>query len=151
MVVLAIAGILLSVAVVGYLPVIERTHTEDGSASLRMDLVFSRGEAVKRGGWVGFCGSEDGISCATSFQDGWLVFHDVDRSKTLNSTDTLLTWTRQPHPSVSIKFKETGSSEKGPIMFNYRGYPDRSIITRISKGDATEEFTLHTTGQIEFK
>lgn len=149
LVVLAIASFLLSIAMVSYQSLIEKSQSAEASANLRMDLVFSRGEAIKRGGWVGFCGSQDGSSCQTNYQDGWLVFHDADRDSLLNNTDTVLSWTNQPHKSLAVEIEEVNQSSSGPLMFNYRGYPNRSITARTSKGEVIEEFVLQTTGRIK--
>jgi len=149
LVVVAIASLLMSIAVVSYQSLIEKSQSAEASDNLRMDLVFTRGEAIKRGGWVGFCGSKDGSSCVANYQDGWLVFHDADRDSLLNNTDTVLSWTNQPHQSLTVELEDIDNASSGPLMFNYRGYPNKSIIARASKGEVIEEFVLQTTGRIE--
>jgi len=146
---IAILSILAGIAVTGMQPVIQRSQSENTLNSLRTDLVFSRGEAIKRGGWVGFCGSEDRSNCSTSLQKGWLVFHDVDKDNVFNNTDTVLSWTDQEHASLSVELEEVGNLAGGPVMFNYRGYPDRSVVIRAHTGEINYSLALQKTGGFE--
>jgi len=149
LVAIAILSILAGLAVAGMQPAIKESQSESTLSNLRIDLVFSRGEAIKRGGWVGFCGSENQTACSASLQKGWLVFHDVDKDRIFNNTDTILSWTEQEHSSLNVELEELDNTASGPVMFNYRGYPDRSIVIRAYKGDVNHSFALQKTGGIE--
>jgi len=140
--VIAIMSILLGLAVANLQPIIERSQSEQALSDLRMDIVFSRGEAIKRGGSVGFCGTQTGDACINGYQSGWLVL-------LYNNTDTILSWTRQEESSVTIELEEIEQAAGGSIMFNYRGYPDRPFILRTSKGDSVNEFIVQKTGNVE--
>lgn len=143
---IAIVSILVGLAIIGMQPLIERSQSESTVSELQLDLVFSRGEAIKRGGWVGFCGSENRTSCNDSLQNGWMVFHDVNKDRMFNNTDTVLSWTDNEYGSITVELEETDGAAGGPIIFNYRGYPDRSVLIRAKKGDANESFILQKTG-----
>lgn len=149
MITIAILSFLLSIGVLGMAPVITQKQVSTTLASLRADVVFSRGEAIKRGGWIGLCGSEDGTSCSASIQNGWLVYHDANRDSALDSTDTVLSWTLQENDSLVVELEEIGTFSSDILTFNHRGYPDRSILLRISKGDLIKEMILQTTGVVK--
>ena len=54
-------------------------------------LALARSESIKRGMIISICGSSDGATCDTSdWEDGWLVFADVDRDGVFDAGDTKL-------------------------------------------------------------
>jgi len=146
---LAVLTILIGLSVAGMQSQIERSQSENTLSELRQDLVFSRGEAVKRGGWVGICGSDNANACSASYQNGWLVFHDVDKDGVFTGNDSLLSFNEQDNTSLAVSLEETGTASGGPLMFNYRGYPDREVVLRVKKGDADNSFIQLTTGSIQ--
>lgn len=151
LIVIAILSVLLGIAFVGLQSSIENTQTEETMNNLRMDTVFARGEAIKRGGWVGLCGTTNGTSCAGNFDRGWLVFHDIDKDNLLGNKDTVLRWTAHKYASVIITPAELGPMSNDILTFNYRGYPDRPIQLSASRGEAFNGFIIQTSGSIEKK
>lgn len=148
---IAIVSILVGLAVVNMQSAFQRSQADEAYVNLRMDVNFARGEAIKRGGWVGFCGSENGTACTDSFQSGWLVFHDVDRNLTLGNLDTVLSWTSQEHSALSATAVPVEDTPDVGLLFNYRGYPNRSVLFTTTRGEATNAFMLNATGSIELK
>lgn len=149
MITLGIMSILFGVSIVGYRSQMEVSQTTEVSSDLRMDLVFSRGEAIKRGGWVGLCATNDSTQCVNSYQNGWMVFYDFDRNGLFNDGDTVLSWYQQPHSAVTIDVSEPEGGTGGPVLFSYRGYPDRAIQVSANRGDSTEGFLLNRSGRLE--
>lgn len=149
MIAIAILSFLLSIGVLGMGPIIAKKQVSTTQSSLRADIVFSRGEAIKRGGWVGFCGTADGTSCSDNIQNGWLVYHDTNRDNTMDNADEVLSRTLQENDSLVVELEESGTSSSDTLMFNHRGYPDRSVLVRTSKGDVIKEMELQTTGVIK--
>lgn len=149
LVTLAIMSIMLAITIVGFRSQMDTSQSTETSASLKMDLVFARGEAIKRGGWVGLCGTQNGSSCTDSHQQGWIVFHDVDNDSQYTGADTVIIWKQQEHTAVSVDITEVGPANAGPLMFNYRGYPNKSLQFDTSRGDASQSFVITRSGRIE--
>ncbi len=80
MVVLAIAGIVSSIAYPNLRDSLRKSRIQSETAHLLGDLMFARSEAVKLNRNVAVCKSTDGAACAvnnTTFWDaGWIVFRD---------------------------------------------------------------------------
>jgi type IV fimbrial biogenesis protein FimT len=89
MVVVALAGVLLGLAVPSFRGLIERNRAAGEMNSLVGDLQFARSEAIKRGLPVSVCPSSDSSTClgAGTWHSGWIVFTDPDRSGTLDDAD----------------------------------------------------------------
>lgn len=149
LVVIAIVSVLVGIGVMNSKSMIENNQVERVNADLRMDLVFTRGEAIKRGGWVSLCGSESGTKCTDAYSDGWMVYHDVNKDGAFGKLDTVLSWTEQKYGSLQVDVQNLGQPPEGPLTFNYRGYPDRSISLTSDKGIANATLVLETTGRIE--
>jgi len=95
LIVIAIVGIVIGVSAANFIPMIDRTNTREAASLLKANMDFARGESIVRGGWVAICGSADGQSCQDSYDDGWVVFHDLDRDGSLGKADTILNKTQQ--------------------------------------------------------
>jgi type IV fimbrial biogenesis protein FimT len=89
MVVVALAGVLLGMAVPSFRELIQRNRAAGEMNSLVGDLQFARSEAIKRGLPVSVCPSSDGGTClgAGTWHSGWIVFTDPDRSGTAGDAD----------------------------------------------------------------
>jgi type IV fimbrial biogenesis protein FimT len=99
MVVLVIVGIVSAVAVPSYTSMVSRNRVTTAVTSLHGALLLSRSEALKRGGSVTICRSEntDTVSptCAgsdsaalvnTGWADGWIIFRDNNNNGTFEPT-----------------------------------------------------------------
>lgn len=55
-------------------------------------LMLARSEAIKRGGRVVLCKSTDAAACSTQgrWEQGWLVFHDVNNNAKLDAGEAVL-------------------------------------------------------------
>ncbi len=79
LVVMAILGILLAVSLPSFQQIIESNMTNSQAKLFLTTLSLARSEAIKRGGNVGICPSDDGADCdAGAWNEGWLVFHDAN-------------------------------------------------------------------------
>ena len=100
LVTMAIAAILATLAGPSFLRMI-KTNNMSGSVNTFLgDLRYARSEAIRRGGRVIMCRSDNPEAatpaCAAAgattkgWANGWIVFHDKDASGAWNSTDTTL-------------------------------------------------------------
>jgi type IV fimbrial biogenesis protein FimT len=62
------------------------------SRLLHSSLIFARSEAIKRNSRVVVCRSATGTACSTSggWQDGWIVFHDINNNARLDPGEMVL-------------------------------------------------------------
>jgi len=148
LIVIAIVAILLGVSAASFAPMIDRTNSRETTALLKANINFARGEAIVRGGWIALCGSSDGQSCQDSYDDGWVVFHDVDRDQSLTTADKILNKVRQKHASLNVVVDEVTGSGAGPLYFNFKGIPNRPLRYTTKIGDMEEGIELMANGVI---
>ncbi len=78
MIVVAIAGVLLALAVPGFTATIRNNRLSAQTNEFIYALKFARTEALKRGVRITMCRSSDQTSCTTSgtanWENGWIVF-----------------------------------------------------------------------------
>ncbi|MHB0916225.1 MAG: GspH/FimT family pseudopilin [Thiobacillus sp.] len=98
LVVLAVGAILLTIAIPGYAFLVNGSRLAAATNDLVTSLHLARSEAIKRGVRVTVCKTSNAMAatpvCDTTanWQQGWLVFVDVDGGTKgmIDSTDTLL-------------------------------------------------------------
>ncbi len=147
---LAIVVVLLGVAATGFTRVVQQKRATETAANLKASVFQARGEAVTTGGWVGICGSATGNSCANNFNDGWVIFHDVDKDNSLTAADTVLSYYEQDRTLMTVDADSlTAGAGNGPVMFNFRGYPNKSMNFTLDLGTSSNTFILHPNGSIE--
>ena len=68
----------------------------------------ARSESIKRNSVVSVCRSADGAACATTgtWQQGWIVFSDVDADGVVDSGETVI----QVQQSISADYSFTGDT-----------------------------------------
>lgn len=96
----AIAALLLGIGVPSFVRTVKSNSMSSGVNAFMSDLRYARSEAVRRGGKVVMCRSEDPESatpaCAAAgatvkgWASGWLVFHDLDGDGGWSAGDTTL-------------------------------------------------------------
>ncbi len=149
LIVIVIVALLLGVAAANFSPLIDRTQSNDVSEQLRASVNFARGESIVRGGWVGICGSADGVTCQDSYKDGWLVFQDLDRDGSFSASDLVLNRERHDNAALQLDVDELTSGLTGPLLFNFKGFPNRALRYTTIIGDSTLAFEVKTNGVIE--
>ena len=92
MVVMVIAGILLAIAIPSYTYVTNANRIAAEINGLLGDLQYARSEAIKQGQTVSICVSQDGATCSgnNTWQNGWIVFSDVNGNGAVDTGDTVL-------------------------------------------------------------
>lgn len=98
MVVLAVSTILLMVGIPSFASLIHASRLTSATNALVSSLHLARSEAVKRDSHVVLCPSSTGSACATGgWQQGWLVFHDVNNNAQRDAGETVVL----AHPPLS--------------------------------------------------
>jgi type IV fimbrial biogenesis protein FimT len=90
--VLAIAGLLASMAAPSFSQLAASLQLTSASNALVSSLYLARSEAIKRNGRVVLCKTSDGMVCANngSWDQGWIVFHDVNNNGLRETTETVI-------------------------------------------------------------
>ena len=92
MVVVAIVGILASIAIPSYQQLIVSSRMGTQANELLTMIQFTRSEAVKRNGRVTMCKSADGAACIATgdWAQGWIVFANMANDSSVDAGDTIL-------------------------------------------------------------
>lgn len=91
-IVIAIVGLLLALAIPSYQYVIVDNRMSGEVNDLLAAMQYARAEAIKEGNDVVVCGSTNGTSCSgqPNWQTGWIVFSDPDNNGTLEAGEPIL-------------------------------------------------------------
>jgi type IV fimbrial biogenesis protein FimT len=94
LVVMALAGILVSIAIPDFVAFMQNNTRTATVNDLLASMHVARSESITRNGRVMICPSEDGASCdgGTEWAIGWLVFYDADSNQDYNGDDQILTF-----------------------------------------------------------
>jgi len=92
LVTIALLAILMSLAAPSFMDAAVSAKVSDNANRLASTATLARGEAIKRNGIVAMCTSANGTTCASTggWEQGWLVFHDLDRDGVLDAGETIL-------------------------------------------------------------
>ena len=107
MVTVAILAILATLAAPSFNDAILSNRLTSFANNFVASATLARGEAVKRNAAVKLCRSSDGAACAASggWQQGWIVFNDIDDDGTLDSTEALI----QRQQALATDYSFTGN------------------------------------------
>jgi type IV fimbrial biogenesis protein FimT len=148
MVTLAILAILAMVAAPSFNDAILSNKLASYANSFIASAQLARGEAIKRNGAVRLCRSASGTDCASSgtWQQGWIVFHDVNRNGAVDSGETVI----QVQQALSSDYHFTGNSYS--LIFESIG--DGATVASLilcratpSAGGQERSITLSATGR----
>lgn len=113
---------------------------------------LARSEAIKRNATVRICRSADGTNCASSgtWQQGWIVFRDVDNDSTVDADDTVI----QVQQAMSSDYHFTGDTYD--LVFQPIGAGATSTTLTLcralpSAGNQERIITLSATGRTSVK
>jgi type IV fimbrial biogenesis protein FimT len=130
LIVMAIVGILATLAVPSFQRLIQANAITGGVEMFMADLRYTRSESIRRGGGVVMCRSDApekasptcGTGSKLSWQSGWIVFHDLDDNMKKSSAEPLLRVQApltgidsiaEPGAATTFKFMPTGRSIGG--------------------------------------
>ncbi len=124
LVAVAVFAITVSFAVPNFREFIANNRLVSTTNDFVSSLLVGRSEAAKRKVTVTVCGSSDGASCNTSsWENGWIVFTDIDGDGTLDSgTDEML----QVNSAVgnSLTIRTVGFAQAGRVQYGPKGTID---------------------------
>jgi type IV fimbrial biogenesis protein FimT len=132
---MSIAAILLTIAAPGYRYVTTSNRMSAEVNGLLGDLQYARAEAIREGQTVTVCVSNDGASCsgATAWNQGWIVFSDVNGDGAVEAGDTVLR-VQQPFAG-SDTF--SANNNLSALTFNREGFGFATLGTTVTLKDST--------------
>jgi type IV fimbrial biogenesis protein FimT len=141
MVVIALGAILLSLGVSSYRYVTNANRVSTEVNSLLGDLMLARSEAIKQAAFVITCPSKSGTGCdkTTSWQNGWMVFTDVDNDGTYTATKDVLIRVQKAFPVTTDTFVSDNTVQS--VTYNREGF----AVGLPTAGGPYITITLHTT------
>lgn len=120
LVVLAIVGILATMAAPNFADFFTRNRLQTQASELFTAMSYARSEAVRRGTSVTLCRSANGSSCAHAggWEQGWIAFTDIDADENADAGEPLLRhWQALP-----VGYTMRGSVNVAQaVRFNARG------------------------------
>src|SRR5215469_7910330 len=121
LVVTAIIAVLLGIGVPSYRYITNSYRMSSEVNGLLGDLQFARSEAIKEGQMVTACVSRDGATCdvgSTTWQEGWIVFQDLNNDQTVDPGDTVLR-VQAAFSGTDTFIPDTGANS---VTFNREGF-----------------------------
>jgi type IV fimbrial biogenesis protein FimT len=88
MVVIAIAGVLMAMALPSFQNTLRSNRLATTTNQLNAAIALARSEAIKSTQAAGLCPSADGTTCGADWNAGWLIWRDVNRDGTLANDAT---------------------------------------------------------------
>lgn len=109
--IVSIAAVLSALAAPSLQLVVHSNRLVSASNNFFSTLFMARSEAIKRNSRVVICPSGDGQACAMSggWEQGWLVFHDMNNNAQRNTNESLIQWSLPLHDSLVLTGNTTVS------------------------------------------
>jgi type IV fimbrial biogenesis protein FimT len=132
---MSIASILTAVAVPSFKYVTTSNRLTGEVNALLADMQYARAEAIREGQTVTICSSTDGATCAgsTTWNQGWIVFSDVNNDGTVDPGDTVL----RVQKSFASTDSFVGNNGLTELTFNREGFGFTGLNTLVALHDAT--------------
>ena len=160
MVVVAIASTLILIAIPSFQATMTRNRIAGEVSDFFTALQFTRSEAIKQGSAVSMCASRDQVKCNTTnvnaWQDGYIVFTDVNNSGAVDSGDVILkVW-----PAYTGTETAVASNSLSAFTFNRQGFavglpanPVSVAVSAATKTDVSNNrcILISLTGRIQAK
>ncbi|WP_417472651.1 GspH/FimT family pseudopilin [Luteimonas mephitis] len=130
MVTIAIVAILLAIGLPSFQGSMRSNRVATSTNELMASLALARTEAIRSTRHAVICASADGSSCATDWNQGWIVWTDTNEDGTRQAGEAVVRYV-QAHPNLSLGTK----SAAGAITFDRRGRADAEQVFTLKPGD----------------
>lgn len=129
---------------------LQRTKSEELIIDLKRSFSLARSSAIKHGGRIRLCASNDAATCSGTLNQGWIIFLDLDGSKQVNDTESIIqTFEYNTSVFVVSMLNTVDSSSIDGISFNYKGYSEYPIEATVSGGTETLKLDVSRSGYVE--
>ena len=135
MVIVAIVGILVAVALPSLRESVVRNARDSAVMNLMSSLALARSEAVTGSGWVSVCRSTNQTACAgtagADWSAGWIVFTDTGVAGTVDGSDAIV----QVRSGFDIPVKAIMADGNGAnITSEFLRFDDDGFLDNVSTG-----------------
>ena len=138
LVVVALIGLLLALAVPALQQVLARSQVQSAAQAFVRDMTWARSEALKRSLRIAVCTSVNGLVCGTQgWAGGWVVFVDDNGNGVLDGADELLraqsAWT-----GVASMASSSPMNDRLQFVFQSQGVAraaGQSLLVKSQVGD----------------
>lgn len=145
---LAILVLLVTIGSVSYQSFSNDTNSRAAVSTLHSSLVLARIEAIKRGGWVRVCGSNNGDQCNSDFSEGWIVYHDRNNDETFGTEDAFISRDEIRPSKVNLSLTTEDGNDLTRVDFNHRGFTLQAASISATKGNFEQALELNRIGRI---
>lgn len=119
----SILSIIMMVGVPSFNGSINKNSVAATINDIQTSLNQARSEAVTRGVTVTVCSSNDQATCSGGWDDGWIMFSDVDADNTLDTADLMLSVFDAPVGDSDLRLSATDTSM---IQYFNNGYTNQT-------------------------
>jgi type IV fimbrial biogenesis protein FimT len=122
MVTIAIVAILLAIGLPSFQGSLQSNRVSTAANELVASLALARSEALRNQNGAGICTSKNGEDCGGSWNDGWIVWVDVDGDGTPDGDDDrVLRYVEGRSKLVLTGSSPGGAAAANLILFDNRG------------------------------
>jgi len=151
LIVVTILTILIAVAAPAYSYWIDENRAHSRTASFASYLVNARAKALFLGGRVRICGTSDNEQCGSSFDEGWLVFHDLNDNGTVDADDQIIEVYLDKYKNNPITAIDGNGNSVSSISFNFRGFVANNVNFTISAKGNNKIVSLSKSGRVNWE
>lgn len=128
MVTIAIVAILVAVGFPSFTGIMRSNRVATSTNDLMASIALARSEATRNPAGAGICTSTDGAACGGTWNDGWMVWIDVDGDDSPDVGERVVRYTQGNENLAITAAPATGSGTV--ILFDARGrVADSRMIT----------------------
>lgn len=120
MITVVLLAIMAALAFPSFTSTIRSNRVATATNELLSSVALARTEAIRSRQRASICTTTDGTACGGDWNNGWLVWIDVDGNKAVNGTEAVIRYV-QAHPQLNV----IGPDPTEPLAFDGRG---RSVI-----------------------
>jgi type IV fimbrial biogenesis protein FimT len=150
MIVIVIAGIMMSVAVPRFEEGMKRNRKLSALEMITGMVSSARSEAVARATSISLCSSEDTVTCGGNWEDGALMFEDTDRDGVLDSGEETLRVFGAAGSGITIRRRVAGAVVTTAMTFDQFGGLDGAGTLVVCNADGIAKasgIVLNASGQ----
>lgn len=133
---IAIMGIVMAVAMPGLRTFFLNNEQVRSMNEFTGFVNYVRAEALRRGTPVTICRSQNGVACGGNWEDGWLIFQDINGDGNVNAADTQLKigGPLNPDPAQKSLTMRGNNNVANRITMTTRGFTNNNGTIRFCDG-----------------
>lgn len=116
MVAIAVVSVLLAMALPSFQGTIRANRLATTTNAFIASIALARSEAIRSSRGAAVCSSANGTACGGTWNDGWLVWTDVNGNAAIDTGETVVRYVQG-----NAKLSLTASGSATSIVFNGRG------------------------------